>query len=483
MPSSDQPQHVYTSYLDMVDNTISQVNPSSPLIVIGNLNCHMGGPKSSDNPNTRGVQWKELIDRHSLYVPSLSHLAAGPVHTYQNNETATTLDYVIGNLSASAVLNSCSIIEDHPLNTSDHLPVVSKLNLRLLPSPVSPKRNPSLDWDQANKDGSILFYASLSNDLVKPLLKNIYSTIQEIEVDISHVSKSLLSAATSSIPHFSSLSSHSCRRIIDAYLSTLCGRSRDAFRQWKEAGRPRSGPVFKKRKKCKKDISLHLSKCRERISIQKRDESFQSRHPKRFQSHSQKTGGTSLKVSGILITDPVDILREWSDHFTTLGKSHCSSNPALQEVLSRLPKIEAQTYDDVELILDSPFLLEVEAAIKHLKRGSSGGPDSLSPHHLLYAGTLFKEWLCEIFNKIVDFETIPVSFKEGIIIPIYKGKGKDPLSSKSYRGITLTSESFEFLLLDRLLPILNDNNLPQLTQKEASHVLMLSSPVKRSFPN
>ena len=177
-------------------------------------------------------------------------------------------------------------------------------------------------------------------------------------MDISHVSKSLLSAATSSILHFSRPSSHSCRRIKDAYLSTLCWRSRDAFCQWKEAGLPRSGPVFEKRKKCKKDISLHLSKCRarlQRISIQKHDESFRSRHPKRFQSHSQKAGGTSLQVSGILITDPVDILREWSDHFTTLGKSHCSSNPALQDVLSRIPKIEVQTYDDVELILDSPF--------------------------------------------------------------------------------------------------------------------------------
>ena len=122
-------------------------------------------------------------------------------------------------------------------------------------------------------------------------------------MDISHVSKSLLSAATSSIPHFSRPSSHSCRHIKDAYLSTLCWCSRDAFRQWKEAGRPRSEPVFEKRKKCKKDISLHLSKCRARlqcISIQKRDESFRSRHPKRFQSHSQKTGGTSLQVSGIL---------------------------------------------------------------------------------------------------------------------------------------------------------------------------------------
>ena len=191
-------------------------------------------------------------------------------------------------------------------------------------------------------------------------------------------------------------------------------------------------------KKCKKDISLHLSKCRarlQRISIQKHDESFRSRHPKCFQSHSQKTGGTSLQVSGTLITDPVDILREWSDHFTTLGKSHCSSNPALQEVLS---KIEAQTYDDVELILDSPFLLEeVEAAIKHLKRGSSGGPDSLSPHHLLHTGTLFKECLCEIFNKIIDFESNPVSFKEGIIIQFTRERVKTLCHQKATEGSLL----------------------------------------------
>ena len=36
-------------------------------------------------------------------------------------------------------------------------------------------------------------------------------------------------------------------------------------------------------------------------------------------------------------------------------------------------------------------------------------------------------------------ESIPNSLKTGIITPVYKGCGKDPLDTNSYRGVTLTS--------------------------------------------
>ena len=72
-----------------------------------------------------------------------------------------------------------------------------------------------------------------------------------------------------------------------------------------------------------------------------------------------------------------------------------------------------------------------------------------------------------MFNHIISLEVIPSVFKFGTIVPIYKGKGKDPLSKGSYRGITLTSvlaKTFEFVLLDKMLPTLSDLNIPQLTQ-------------------
>ena len=84
--------------------------------------------------------------------------------------------------------------------------------------------------------------------------------------------------------------------------------------------------------------------------------------------------------------------------------------------------------NDEESILDVSFVPEeVDAAINRLKRSSSAGPDSLYPQHLIFAGPLIKSWLCKVFNTIVNFEAIPSQFKVGIIVPIYKRKGKDPL--------------------------------------------------------
>ena len=72
-----------------------------------------------------------------------------------------------------------------------------------------------------------------------------------------------------------------------------------------------------------------------------------------------------------------------------------------------------------------------------------------------------------MFNTIVSLEEIPSSFKFGLITPIYKGKGKDPQICGSYRGITLSSvlaKTLEFVLLERIIPVLADENILQLTQ-------------------
>ena len=46
--------------------------------------------------------------------------------------------------------------------------------------------------------------------------------------------------------------------------------------------------------------------------------------------------------------------------------------------------------------------------------------------------------------------------KEGITIPVHKGKGKDPLQMENYRGITLSSviaKLLELIILQRLSPL------------------------------
>ena len=120
--------------------------------------------------------------------------------------------------------------------------------------------------------------------------------------------------------------------------------------------------------------------------------------------------------------------------------------------------------------LSSTALLSKKKSAKPsttLKTKSAGGADSLSPYHLKHSGPLLRTWLCHVFNTIVSLEEIPYSFKFGLITPVYKGKGKDPQIRGSFRGITLSSvlaKTLEFVLLERIIPVLADENIPQLTQ-------------------
>ena len=54
-------------------------------------------------------------------------------------------------------------------------------------------------------------------------------------------------------------------------------------------------------------------------------------------------------------------------------------------------------------------------------------------------------WLKGIMNAMVEMEKIPAVLKCGVVVPIYKGGGKDPLNTNSYRGVTLTSVTAKVL--------------------------------------
>ena len=73
-------------------------------------------------------------------------------------------------------------------------------------------------------------------------------------------------------------------------------------------------------------------------------------------------------------------------------------------------------------------------------------------------------WLKKIFNAIICLEQIPSCFKDTIIIPIYKGKGKDPLLTKGISLFSVIVKLFEHVLLLRMIPILKEKGIPHNTQ-------------------
>ena len=133
-------------------------------------------------------------------------------------------------------------------------------------------------------------------------------------------------------------------KIVDHALSHLCWKSHSAFRQWKEAGRSRSGPLFEERKHCKKAIKSHLNQrnaCTECKQIQKCDEIIKQNHPHRFRSTYKKIASCSkLLQNNTIVTDTNELLQCWVAHFSSLGLSQCESSMQLSNTQSKLSELE-----------------------------------------------------------------------------------------------------------------------------------------------
>ena len=161
-------------------------------------------------------------------------------------------------------------------------------------------------------------------------------------------------------------------------------------------------------------------------------------------------------------TDPADIARHFRNFFENLSTSSPSSD--LASVKSTIPDLENKSFVNSEDILDTLITFEeIEGALNSLKLGRSGGMDCLDPEHIFYGGETLKLWLKKLFNRIIALEEIPTCLNERLIIPVYKGNGKDPLLPDSYRGITLSSvitKLFEIVLLQRLTPFLEEVEFP-----------------------
>ena len=145
-----------------------------------------------------------------------------------------------------------------------------------------------------------------------------------------------------------------------------------------------------------------------------------------------------------------------------------STEPELQELEHKVAELLSESYKNEEMLLDTPFCAkEVAVAVKKLKAGKAAGPDGLLAEHLKCCGESFLVWLQGLLNFIVETEAVPCVLKTGILVPLCKGGGKDPLKVDSFWRVTLTStlaKVLEFLIVDQLQLFLLEAGLPHVNQ-------------------
>lgn len=99
------------------------------------------------------------------------HLLAN-IFTAHTQMLSPPQNYVLCNHDALRGFETCSILDDHPLNNSDYLPVCCKINVSHVRVPPK-KEFPSsrLDWKNAQSEGICTLYSLETNNIVRPLPK------------------------------------------------------------------------------------------------------------------------------------------------------------------------------------------------------------------------------------------------------------------------------------------------------------------------
>ena len=183
-----------------------------------------------------------------------------------------------------------------------------------------------------------------------------------------------------------------------------------------------------------------------------------------FWHHLKKCRGpTGCKILAIKNTkDKVvygldDILDIWKVHFSILSTRKndpaydCDHFDFINRKVERLNGGEEDSAFSETPISTS----EVQKAVDKLKRNKSCSYDSISAEHVKYVGALLIITLTFLFNLIVKMEYIPVNFRRGIQIPLFKGKNLCGTDTNNYRGITLLSifsKIYEIVIWNRIEP-------------------------------
>ena len=173
---------------------------------------------------------------------------------------------------------------------------------------------------------------------------------------------------------------------------------------------------------------------------------------------SQIRGVAAIKRPDSTVVHEIkEVLDVWADHSARIGTPRVDSAYD-QDHYERVTDFvrERNVQHEGDRFLELPFsTCEVLKAIKTLHTGKAPGYDGVMSEHLLFAGPMLVDVLCNLFNAICESEYIPRCFKQGVQVPLYKGKDTCVLDPNNYRGITLLptyNKLFEVLLWNRLKP-------------------------------
>eukprot|EP00118_Oscarella_pearsei_P023150 m.273260 g.273260 ORF g.273260 m.273260 type:complete len:967 (+) comp40573_c0_seq2:1097-3997(+) len=218
----------------------------------------------------------------------------------------------------------------------------------------------------------------------------------------------------------------------------------NVYWEWKQLGKPRSGPMFHRMKMARsafrKDLR-DLHRVNDRMAGDKLLHSLQVSDQSQFWDvlrRHRKVKRTCFDVQISGKRSAMDICEVWKEHFCHLGNAHNSQ--VVQQMNDKLDGdlnlAEERVFSWLSVVVSSTDCL---SAASKLQLGKAPGLDSIQAEHFKFAPRVLFDHMARLFTGILKHECIPYQFRPTVVVPIVKNKNEDLNNVDNYRGIALSS--------------------------------------------
>ena len=399
----------------------------------------------------------------------MQEYASGPVNTHYGPTGSSCLDYILVPKDLELAVCKCSTIEEDPLNTSDHYPVVIEIVVGSIPMQNIEVNVPRrIKWSKIPKEVVEEKYTKPVENEIRLLLRGLdylSPTPENIDIYIGRMVE-ILKRNELNLPT-SKFNVH----LKPYWCEELTKLKKDKvyhFREWRDAGRPRekSNELRIRHLNAKKAFRKRLKTLEKEYESERLEEVITSAEVnrnhfwnllKRERSGEKVSISTIRNTDKVVVSEPGDILEVWRKHFSELSTPKSLPNYDALHFTEVTDRVNGWINEvDTDDFLNESFSREeIKKGLSKLHLKKVPGYDMLTKENLMAAGETLIEFLLIIYEWILVAEYIPQNFRTGIQIPLYKGKDAPPLDTNSYRGITLLSimnKLFEVLMWQRIEP-------------------------------
>ena len=388
-----------------------------------------------------------FLNRYGLSAMNMQMDSLGPVDTFFSHNGNSTIDYIVIPEYMRVNVSDCCVSAWDPLNTSDHLDI--RLSLHILSKttcPVHPNGPGRIKWDSQEVRRR---YFLNSQEPLRELRNRIISkdiTPNLIDTYLNELTGALHSAAadlshTKYVKHF--------KPYWNAELSRLKKIKVNTYRIWVNAGRPPDPyhPLMVAYKSPKKTFASTIKRiakqyendeiCRA-VRLAEVDRNSFWCLVKCCRNSSRGTNISIKRLAGVVVNNLTDVLEVILPIWAPLRTRIISMMFTFEKLLILL---ESTTM--VMLWMTTFYHNRLQqrrlTALKSINKGKAAGYDQISAEPIVYASETIEVILQSLYNAIRYHEAIPVRFRTGIQIPLFRGKDLDILDPNNYRGITLLS--------------------------------------------